>query len=468
MPLLIHCDCGKQLRVGEQHAGRRVRCPGCGESLPVPDPKPITRKAGPAKIRFDCVCGKVMQARAEYAGQPTRCPECGKRLTIPGEDADDWEEKSAIRAGKPASRRPAPLPDEEDEEEDRPARRRKARGVKKKRSMWPLLLVLGGVLFLMCGGGVGGAIWWFWGRGPDYADTELVSSDAKVLVGARAADLWQDATVQKLVTKVRQMSPDDPFQDGSGVTPDQVSRVLWVGIDPQSDLWYMTFTTTVEYDREKVLGTLTDRMKLKQDGFTYHVGTEKTGKRMAVFFAGKKVLVIGPVPGVERCMSDLAAKKTDTGLVSELDGLLKSNQVAVIGKNQPGQGPGFAGPFPPGQGLDFSKATVTLKVGASLDLRATVNFLDEAKARQAKAEIDKALNRLKLLGMIGRQNPQVGAQLRAFLDSFRATQAGTTLTVSASMDTQALGKMIDALPQAGGPPGGFPGGRPGPFPPGRR
>lgn len=38
MPITVACDCGKNLRVKEEHAGRKVRCPGCRAAVLVPVP----------------------------------------------------------------------------------------------------------------------------------------------------------------------------------------------------------------------------------------------------------------------------------------------------------------------------------------------------------------------------------------------------------------------------------------------
>ena len=44
MPITLTCACGKTLRVADEHAGRRVKCPACNAittaSAPQPAPKP--------------------------------------------------------------------------------------------------------------------------------------------------------------------------------------------------------------------------------------------------------------------------------------------------------------------------------------------------------------------------------------------------------------------------------------------
>ena len=69
MPILMNCTCGKQLRVPEDYAGRRVKCPACGEPQTVAvkqasaTPPPPTRAPAPSgMIRFECECGKLLQA----------------------------------------------------------------------------------------------------------------------------------------------------------------------------------------------------------------------------------------------------------------------------------------------------------------------------------------------------------------------------------------------------------------------
>ncbi len=39
MPIPVKCDCGKSLKVKDELAGRRIRCPGCQEAVRVPMPE---------------------------------------------------------------------------------------------------------------------------------------------------------------------------------------------------------------------------------------------------------------------------------------------------------------------------------------------------------------------------------------------------------------------------------------------
>lgn len=74
-------------------------------------------------IQFDCECGKPFNVDAKHAGRKLRCPDCGETLTVPGARARSVESSgegpSASRPAKkrPQKRRPAPVQEEEDYEE---------------------------------------------------------------------------------------------------------------------------------------------------------------------------------------------------------------------------------------------------------------------------------------------------------------------------------------------------------------
>jgi len=153
----MKCDCGKQMRVVDEQAGKRVKCPGCGEILAVPKPEAEqaaetkTEAAAPAVVTFECdQCHKPMQAKVEHAGKLAKCPGCEAKVRIPAkQDEEEIEEVEAVAekprkkarateddveevgvsAVKPSKKARAVVEDvEEVEEADRP-KKRKARVV---------------------------------------------------------------------------------------------------------------------------------------------------------------------------------------------------------------------------------------------------------------------------------------------------------------------------------------------------
>src|SRR5262245_20526770 len=96
MPLTFACPCGKQLQTASENAGKRVKCPSCGQILMIPaataatnsrpaaptrtpTPPPFSAVRAPALgvVHFFCECGKQLQAKTELAGKRVKCPGCG-------------------------------------------------------------------------------------------------------------------------------------------------------------------------------------------------------------------------------------------------------------------------------------------------------------------------------------------------------------------------------------------------------
>jgi DNA-binding beta-propeller fold protein YncE len=107
MPLIVQCECGKQLRVKEELAGKRIRCPECQGVVAVPaeDIAPAPPEPRPRRPR----------AAATPTAEPPR----------------------RVRA------------DEDDDTEDAPAPRRRSRETARSSSNMLLWLVLGGGALLV-------------------------------------------------------------------------------------------------------------------------------------------------------------------------------------------------------------------------------------------------------------------------------------------------------------------------------
>ncbi len=162
MPIAVNCGCGKQFRVPDEYAGKKIKCTSCGEmrivaagakngapktSVPAGKAGPAVKtpavKAAPATktapavkpapaaaaaiIKFECAeCEHQMTARAEYAGKKTKCPACQAIVTIPKPEEEDEvaeevaEEtpKARIQAGKPQPKKAAKAAVEEEEAEE--------------------------------------------------------------------------------------------------------------------------------------------------------------------------------------------------------------------------------------------------------------------------------------------------------------------------------------------------------------
>jgi hypothetical protein len=96
MPVPLDCECGRSLRVKDELAGRRIRCPGCSDVLTVP--KPETSHDADEEATALLLSDEPSEAaapRARYRDEPS--------------ESDAIQRRPSPRPSRPtASRAPAP------------------------------------------------------------------------------------------------------------------------------------------------------------------------------------------------------------------------------------------------------------------------------------------------------------------------------------------------------------------------
>ena len=77
----VACVCGGRFDAKAKLAGKRVKCPKCGQSIDIPK----AQAASPSgeRIRITCPCGGSFGAKASLAGKRFKCPKCGNPITVP-------------------------------------------------------------------------------------------------------------------------------------------------------------------------------------------------------------------------------------------------------------------------------------------------------------------------------------------------------------------------------------------------
>jgi DNA-directed RNA polymerase subunit RPC12/RpoP len=76
-------NCGQKLKVPDQNAGKKAKCPKCGHPLLIPStPEQPPKK--PSLIKFRCPsCGQKIGLTSDYAGKQVKCAKCKNPLRVP-------------------------------------------------------------------------------------------------------------------------------------------------------------------------------------------------------------------------------------------------------------------------------------------------------------------------------------------------------------------------------------------------
>jgi hypothetical protein len=370
-----------------------------GKRAPATD-EGVKEEAQPSIIRVECACGKALQVKAEHAGKKIRCPGCQELVLVPSaaeededRDAGDREERvSSQRSAKVARRHDEEDMQEEPDEEDDDRPRKKGKGKEKARShMWRWVGIAAGILVLV-GGGL--AAWWLLGSGGPAADLPLVPADAQAFVSVRVAELWNGKMTQDLL---KQLPPDareqlTAVEKEFNMTIADIDRVTFVLQDGDKESFWVVFSTTKPYDRKKLLDKVApDAKEQTHQGKTYH-GNAKT----ALHFVDDKTLVFASEPGIKACLDHIASPRKDGPLAKPLKQARAKPHIvagfAIPAKEmqkarQELQGNPMAAGFLPL--LDVQHGTLALTVGEKeMEMELGFGFPDGDKAGKAKKALD--------------------------------------------------------------------------------
>ena len=97
MPIPVACPCGRSLRVKDEFAGRKVRCPDCSNVLAVSAVRTAVTAAPQVvpSIALACPCGRSLRVKESLVGKRVRCPDCTAILTVPHADQRTGPEQQA-------------------------------------------------------------------------------------------------------------------------------------------------------------------------------------------------------------------------------------------------------------------------------------------------------------------------------------------------------------------------------------
>jgi hypothetical protein len=493
MPVTFNCSCGRQMRAADEHAGKRVKCPGCEAINLVPQPPP---PAEPELVQFRCSCGQILHARAEHVGKLTRCTVCGDKVRIPaaadtkktgGSSAANPKIKTNAAPPPPPARRPparqetrrkepeeveeieevqeaqdaevAEVAEEVEVYDDRPRKKKKGR---RSGRGWGLLLVLGGVgvflLLLACGGGIG---LYFYMRTPD--DLKYIPDDAQDFTSLRPADLMK---FDKGKDAAKGLVQGDNGVSGTGLELAEVERLTTVTykVDNSKTLTWTIILTVGTPDKKKIVSKLfkdgstetkyKDKVIVKSDakneiirpGFPNPGGFPQPNMGMlgaptAICFVSDKIFILGDQSAIEKALDKYPREKSE-GVIASGVKLASRNYHMVMAHS--GGLFGFGG-----KGDDLPEGTVvagSLLTDNIVDFKMIMTYSTSEKAQSARTKADdERTKRIKELE--NKSDEKSRKELRMIRDT-SLSLSGKELTVSlkASIEDSPSGRGIGLFP----------------------
>lgn len=435
MSIAVTCSCGKRLRVGDDHAGRKIRCPGCDKVLRVPDE---------------------------------------------AEEDDRDEPDDRVRAGRPAAKKAARPSRDDDEGDSGEVDVRARRRARKKPKRSPLPLILGGAALVMLLGGGGFAGYWIFLRGEQMTESAFLAPDAQGFVSVRLADVAQLDGFQKAIQAGGQGNQLNDEAAKLGLAVSDIERVTYVVQDIDQQIGWGVVSTTKPYDKKAVLAKLQNATSGKHEGKTYHVGTLPGGglakppvpmmppggkaagpasTQQVLFFAGPRLLVMAESEASMKRGLTAAMRSSPAGpladAVKQVGGpkhvyfafhlppaaqeKLKSG-VAMLG----------AQAKPAAPLLQFTAVSGSMEFGTDVVVDLALKYADDGRAKAAMTSFTalKGLAELFVLPMV--TDPKAAEALKATFAGLTAEQRGADLGVK----LQVASRLLEAaVPQMAGGPG---------------
>jgi hypothetical protein len=453
-------------------------------------------------ISFQCTgCDRTLKVSDELAGRKAKCPKCQTILFIP-------EGKKAAISTAPTRKRtaPAPRPEEPEEgydeaageapEEEAPRRGKKGKKSKKaqKSLLLPLLLAGGAVLVVLFGSGSAFALWWFFwpAAAPEDAyffpdGTQLVAqvhTDQLMASGAiqQAREAFPDFN-QKLVELSGQSATGDPANAGDvyfafqAIIPGAGSP----GFVAIQRFKQPTKAADVQagYKRQNSSITFTETKVGRYTVYDFQMPNAATGVQTPISFvmADDKREVSGPTSLLHTVLQrdkkvDLpdklqaTIKQTDftatVAVAATKDFIPRGGLMAGMpGMPGPGGRPGAPPPAGPSPLDKVDGWSLTAKVANDVDLTVTAMCQDAQSANDLRDNAKKGLDQLKAVVALGALTGNAPAGLSDMLD-INMQVTGSNVTVNKTIEVAPLIKMVkDQQQKAAVPPVGFPPIKPG-------
>jgi hypothetical protein len=498
MPIQFKCACGKQLRTADENAGKRLKCPACGQPVPVPKtaaavkstapdappraqapPAPAKPKVASASVvRFECVCGEELRAKPEHAGRRTKCPYCATEMVIPSSDSNQ-SGRTASRQAEQAAADSLRFDDSSPEDDEAETERRRKKKKRKPKGA-PVGLIVGIVaaVLLLAGGSVGAYFLWFKKDdkkpppvvqnpprgdaegGRPLADFKVDAGNADLFLTARVGEVWKGQLGQ-LVQTFMAFNPGmlQEMERDLGMSPGDIERVsvLVKKLDFDNPPDFVAVARASKpFDPGKIRKMIAPNAAPKQHGNKAYFADAKT----ALGFPDERTAVAGTESAVRQFLDQPPTGALLIPGVTLPSGMENRHLVAMV-KVPPELMAKAKQDLPPEAQpykalLEMQSATLAVDLGNDLVLDLQLSFADDGRAREAekaaRAALDfarQSLNQLKQQIPAGapeaEQAKQMFQVLEGMLDKVKVEQRGRQLLAHFSADGKALSAMLTGL-----------------------
>jgi hypothetical protein len=373
-----------------------------------------------------CECGKQLRIAEHHVGRRIQCPVCGKAHLVSSTNITASPLHASSLAGLPAAGALSP----------QPFTRRK----------WLLLALL-----VLAAGAVTG--WLLFRKATAKAegnDLALIPANAQAFGTIRLAALWKTPAMQKALMEGSDFG--DKIERTTGLKPEDIERFSGVSMEMEGRLGWVIARTVAPFDVEEVLARLSDRREVFHRGNRYYVGMVPDRKKLALYFAGTRVIVAGSEEGVKRCL-DFVKDGPATGPLEP------SIALAAKGKHT-----AVAGVFPPETLALFrvlsgiERITATLDIDENAVLEATAQTASEATARQCLRTLtllqglERAARTELLSTILGPHVDSLAEPLNKLLEQAEFTRKGNEIHATVRIeDGGNAAKGVLAIPRFLGP-----------------
>lgn len=171
MPITFNCPCGKVLRIADENAGKRIKCPACQAVGTAPSAAPVAPK-------FELVEDDEPPTKPAPAKTPPAAKKPVAKATVEDdgfEVVDDEDDKPKAKK-KPGFSKGSRRDEDDDEEDEKPKKKKRRRDdddddeprPRRRKSGDPdagkkIMYLIGGLVLVLVGIGVG--VYW-WHSGP--------------------------------------------------------------------------------------------------------------------------------------------------------------------------------------------------------------------------------------------------------------------------------------------------------------